>query len=143
MEYSAKKCAKDNLKVIAFAVLLFMVVLALVVILPQFTADEYFPDDTIWYCEELQLQLSFYNQYYSHIVIGGVTYRCVTEADRGSDRLYVALQEECPGYRLYATVFEGEYVSRNDAELVLLGGDGQKYTFIITDLSDAIVREDI
>ena len=88
------------------------------------------PDEGIWYCEELKIQLSFEDDS-SYTVVNGRSISCTWGNDRGSDVIMVLCQEpNIEEYRLGDTVFWGHYVHLTDDEYIVSDGTTSvEYTF--------------
>ena len=84
------------------------------------TPTEFYPKEGEWYCEELQLQLSFGGNQKCYIIKSGERIRCVCSNDLGSFWLSVLCQDpDSKYYRLGESVFGGEFVRLDQDELVI------------------------
>lgn len=98
---------------------------------------EQVPQEGIWYCEELKLQINFEQKTQSnaYILVDGEKILCQGGNDRGSPYLYVV----CAETRYAADypngiVFSGEVISHNDEAFIAQELDtGAEYTFFRTD----------
>lgn len=88
------------------------------------------PEKGIWYCEQLQIQLSCEDDN-TYAVVNGKMIRCVWGNDRYSNVIGVECQESgIEEYRLGETVFWGYFVSLTDSEYVIRDAkSGVEYTF--------------
>lgn len=90
------------------------------------------PEDGVWYCEELQMQLSFEKGQRSYVVLDGTNIVCACENARGSkDILVLCQQNNVRGYEIGDLIFGGRYVDMSDDTFVLRDKESQKiYTFV-------------
>lgn len=91
---------------------------------------EYMPPDGVWYCEELEIQLSFEPNAESYAMVNGVKVACSVGNDPGTKSFWVTCIESVldmsPGYVLW----EAEYVHRDEYEFVVKEQHtGRIYTF--------------
>ena len=93
------------------------------------------PEDGIWYCEELDMQLSFSISDDSYIVIDGEKVICSVRNNRGSKVFSLLIQESgVPNYKLGDAVFRGEHVSLTEEAFTVKDLDsGKQYVFIRCD----------
>lgn len=93
---------------------------------------QFFPEDGIWYCEELQIQAAFGETGETFIVVEGEKIDCVWENDPGSEWLNIISQDrDTKVFKLGESVFSGTYVRLDETRLVLRDPDsGQEYTFV-------------
>ena len=93
---------------------------------------EYTPDDGVWYCDELKMQLSFSKQYQSTVSIDGEELQCACINDIGSDGIYVLCQEsDNQVYALGELIVWLEYVSLDgEAYTVKDHNTGETYIFM-------------
>ena len=113
-----------TLLVITVVPLLYIMVVNL---LPR---EQYFPEDGVWYCEELEMQMSFETDVESYATVEQTRISCCTGYERGSDRITVYCQSfDNPYYKVGEAVFTGEHVSLEERQLVLRADDGRDYVF--------------
>ena len=93
------------------------------------------PEEGIWYCEELQIQLSFEENHDSYMVIDGIQIRCVWENDTNSQDIRVLCQgANTFGYGMGESLFSGRYVELSDDQYVVENRQTrEQYTFIRQD----------
>lgn len=93
------------------------------------------PEEGIWYCEELDMQLSFSSSDDSYIVIDGEKVICSVRNNRGSKTFSLLIQESgVPNYKLGDAVFRGEHVSLTEEAFTVKDRDSRKqYVFIRCD----------
>ena len=94
--------------------------------------NDWIPTEDQWYCDDLQLILSFGVPEKTYIIHKETNQKvsCYWGSDLGSGILYVACNEENAPWELGEGVFLGKYVSQTDTELVLRDYDtGIEYTF--------------
>ena len=92
---------------------------------------EYMPPDGAWYCEELEMQLSFEPNAKGYAMVNGVKIACIVGNDPGTKSFWVTCKESVldmnPGYVLW----EAEYVHRDEYEFVVKEQHtGRIYTFV-------------
>lgn len=84
------------------------------------TAAEFYPEDGEWYCEELQIQLSFDGLGDCYYLIGEEKISCACGSDKGSRWLSVGCQEtDSANFELGEEVFGAEFVSLDGNKLVV------------------------
>lgn len=100
--------------------MLFVCVLVALLCLGGCTVTKWVPDDGTWYCEELQIQLSFTKERESFAIIDGQTIICVVENDRGSKEVALICQSSNDlGFQVGDVVFCGEYVELSERQYIL------------------------
>jgi len=104
--------------------------------------DSLAPEDGLWYCKELQLQLSFIPQDYStdDTLEGYETYSymmtdegcvmCSFSLPARSRNMRVLAQDNAYVEILAKELFRGQYISADDQCLVVRGEDGADYRFL-------------
>jgi len=91
---------------------------------------EWMPTEGIWYCEELQLQISF-DRSESYIVIDGQKIACDCLNDRGSAWFCVLIQEKNDLYPVGKEVFSARYVQLSEYEFIVSEEHtGKQYVFV-------------
>ena len=91
------------------------------------------PEEGIWYCEELDMQLAFSDSDDSYIVIDGEKVICAVRNNRGSkDFLVLILESVAPNYDKFGdVVFSGKYVSLTEEAFTVKDREsGMQYVFI-------------
>ena len=90
------------------------------------------PEEGIWYCEELDMQLAFSDSDDSYIVIDGEKVICSVHNNRGSQVFSLLIQESgVPNYKLGDDVFSGKYVSLTEEAFTVKDREsGMQYVFI-------------
>ena len=92
--------------------------------------EQYFPEDGVWYCEELEMQMSYETDVRSYATVDQTRISCCTGNDRGSNWITLSCTESYnPCYDVGEVIFAGEYVSLDDHRLVLRAADGREYVF--------------
>lgn len=82
--------------------------------------DQYEPEEGIWYCDELQIQLSYESDAECFVIKDGEKIRCACGSDRGVNHIEVSCQHENhPDYRLAELIFSAEIISLNESELLV------------------------
>ena len=92
---------------------------------------EYMPPDGVWYCEELEMQLSFEPDAKGYAMVNGVKVACSVGNDPGTKYFWVTCTESVldmsPGHVLW----EAEYVDRSESAFVVKEQNtGRIYTFV-------------
>lgn len=101
---------------------------------------EYFPSEGVWYCEELQIQLSFNEPtgtfpfeepYDCYFMVDGIKTASQWRVDKGSNIIAVTCQDlDCKDCELGESVFTGVFVSSDQNTLCLREYEGTaEYTF--------------
>lgn len=91
------------------------------------TPDQYEPEDGVWYCEDLQIQLSYDVGKECYAIIDGEKITAACGSDRGVKRLYVSSQQkDHPKYYLGKTIFAAEIISLNETEFVVYDEQAQR-----------------
>ena len=90
---------------------------------------DYIPQSGLWYCEELQIHLSFTNEYESTVVIGGETMRCTWGSEIGCSDIHIIRLDENGVLR--ESLLWGEYVSLDEKVYTIRDHKtGEVYSFI-------------
>lgn len=94
--------------------------------------DNWVPQDGIWRCEDLQLELSFEKGVDTYIEIEGQRIRCVCLNDKGSQYISVLIQETgVHSYVIGSTVFYGKYICLTDTCYTVMECETERiYEFI-------------
>ena len=95
-------------------------------------SEECTPQDGVWYCDELKMQLSFSKQYHSTVIIDGEELQCAWRNDIGSCDIYVLCQEtENQQHALGELLLWIEYVSMGEETYAVRDHNtGETYIFI-------------
>ena len=94
----------------------------------------YEPQSGVWYCEELQIQLSYEDDEVTYITENGKQIIGTCETDRGSKWIGVLCRTDEVGYYVGDQLFLAKIISLNDDTLVLYHEDtNQKYIFLRKD----------
>ena len=93
---------------------------------------QFFPEEGIWYCSELGIQLDFDDGLNCFFIYQGVKIVCDCEHDRGSSYLSVICQDmNTKHFTLGEEVFGAEFVSLDTERLILLEEETQTaYIFL-------------
>lgn len=104
--------------------------LAIIFIFSHPTPSVARPDEGIWYCEELKMQLSFEDDS-SYAVVNGEAISCIWENDRGSDVIGILCQDQnVEAHGLGDTIFWGYQLELTDDKYIVCDGvTGIAYTF--------------
>jgi len=110
-----------------------LILLVMTIFLSACTPIECFPEAGQWYCEELQMQLSFGNDTECFVIKNGSKMICACGSDRGSNYLSVGCQEVgCQHCDLGEEIFGAEFVSLDNTTLVVKDiKDGKQYRFVL------------
>ena len=95
----------------------------------------WYPEDGVWYCEELKIQLSFDDNQDTFMEKDGIKIRCRWENHPNSPELLVLCQgSNTFGYKLGDVVFSGQFIELTNNKLVVEDSQtGEQYTFIRQD----------
>lgn len=104
----------------------------LITVLVGCRPDQYEPEEGIWFCEELQIQLSYEQYTNSFAIINGEKILASCGSDRGVPYLYVSCKEtENPRHRLGEEIFTAKIISLSETEFVVYDEESlQRYVFI-------------
>ena len=88
------------------------------------------PESGVWYCEELQMQLSFDSEVPCFVTQNGTEVNCTWFNNRGS--VYIMVCYLTKDYD-YITVLDGKYVDLTDDSYIVEDMDtGIQYTFYLS-----------
>jgi len=89
------------------------------------------PESGIWFCDELQIQLSYEPGIVSYCVENGKKILCTNSTDRGSSAIYVLWQGEKTATKSVGDmVFFGRCIGFDENKMhIVENGSGKKYTF--------------
>lgn len=105
------KRAKHIIYGLFLALLLVVVIYTVFLFAVEPTNKVWRPEEGIWYCEELQIQLSFDSRYKSYAILDDQMIVCACENSRGSKDILVLCQESIAGeYEIGDLIFSGRYV---------------------------------
>ena len=91
------------------------------------TPDQYEPLNGVWYCEDLQMQLSYDVGKESYVIIAGEKIAIACGSDSGVSRLCVSNQQRNhPEYHMGETIFEAEIISLNATKFVVYDMQAQR-----------------
>lgn len=94
------------------------------------TPKSLLPGEGIWYCDELQIQLSFENHETSYIVVDGVEIACAVGNDRGSKQIVISCQElNSEHFCLDEVILAAWHVELTDNCWIMQDDSGQQYIF--------------
>ena len=100
---------------------------------------EYYPQEGVWFCEELQIQLSFEDSANCCILVDGIPLYCGWQIDRGSTVIVFEVQDHHPDFSLGDNVFVGEYITHDENILHIQEYKGTTiYKFVRMDESEII-----
>jgi len=90
------------------------------------------PEEGVWYCDDLEIQLSFSEGNETYAIIDGKKVQCVCINDRGAIDFSVLVQERnVPNYGVGDSIFWGQYVSLSESEFVVEDcNTGVRYIFV-------------
>ena len=90
----------------------------------------YEPQEGVWYCEELQIQLSYEHDAATYITENGDKIFGICGTDRGSKLIGILCQSTHGGHYVGEELFLAEITSLDNGTLVLYDEDsGQEYIF--------------
>ena len=91
------------------------------------TAKQYEPEDGIWYCEELEMQLSYDKDGQSYVVENGEKIICACGSDKGVPYLFVSIQEvHHSSYSLGEEIFCAKIISVSETEFVVYDENNER-----------------
>lgn len=112
---------KSNVNAFWIGILLSAIIFIFAWLLMWCFPDQYAPEDGVWYCKELLLQLSYEPGSTCFVVEDGQAIVCACGSDRGSKWIYVFCQDaEQSKYHMGELLFSMQIVSLNDTELVVV-----------------------
>lgn len=89
-------------------------------VFPSGTVTLWRPVEGVWYCDDLQIQISYDREYETYAIVNGAKVICVAENDAGSISTSVICQElGHEKYDLGDAIFWGEYVELTDSVFIL------------------------
>jgi len=98
------------------------------------------PESGVWYCEELQMQLSFDSEVPCFVTQNGTEVNCTWFNNRGS--VYIMVCYLTKDYD-YITVLDGKYVDLTDDSYIVEDMDtGIQYTFYLSTGDGSVVPSD-
>lgn len=84
------------------------------------TPNRYEPEEGVWYCEDLQIQLSYDIGKECYVIINGEKIKAACGSDRGVNWLYVTSQQQGhPKFDLAEVIFSAEIISLNEVEFIV------------------------
>ncbi len=123
----------SNICKLFFTLVIVAYVIATVIIFIGMTHyTQWMPTEGVWYCDELEISLSFDENIMSFAIIDGQKVMCVAGNDRGSTLVSLSCQDRnISSISLGEDVFVGEYVDLEDNQLVLREYHTENiYTFV-------------
>ncbi len=129
MNYDVKACLKDQFKVIAAGCLALLLIFSFLLILFS-KRTQLFPQEGIWYCEDLGIQITFDDSGQAFAMVNGEKISCACGIVRGSKDIHIISQQpDHPLFPLGEFIFSGEQVKLHDDQLVVQDDHGNQYTF--------------
>lgn len=129
MDQHVKDTIKSNFRIIFFGIVALILIYVAYISIFSFPTD-HFPSDGEWYCDTLDLQVSFEKDGESFLIWNDEKIVCSVMIDRGSKWIYVTCQASDSAYfDLGDTVFFGEMIRRKENFFVIRGDNGITYTF--------------
>ena len=120
---------KTYLKICSIVTIL--LVAGIILILCAGANDPYIPKEGIWFCEELQIQISFEPNQRSFKLVGEHKITCSWRHDKNSRYIsVVCLEDKDTMYAAGDVVFSGKYVALDKQQYVLSDDTGKTYTFL-------------
>lgn len=109
-----------------------IVILQIAMLFAGCVPDQYEPEEGIWYCDELQIQLSYESYAQCYIIEDDEKILCACGSDRGVKYIHVTcLERNHPQYKLGDVIFFAEVISLNDTELLVYDEQTeQQYVFL-------------
>lgn len=99
-------------------------------------SPRYEPNEGIWFCEELQIQLDYSGKAETFVIESGAKIQCGCGSDRGIKEIRVYCQEfDHPTYKLAELIFCADIKKLTDRTLTVVDPQTeQEYVFVRTDL---------
>ena len=119
---------KDNLIILLWCI----AVLAIILFVSVGYIPQYEPEDGIWLCEELQIQLDYSGTRDTFVINNGEKIHCSCGSDRGVKAIQVVCQQrDHPTYDLGEIIFYAEIKKIKDNTLIVRDPTTeQEYTFV-------------
>lgn len=135
LEYLFSSNRGEHLMKYSKGIRLFLILFQVLFTCAGCVPDQYEPEEGVWVCEELQIQLSYEQNTPCFVVKNGEKIICACGSDRGVQYIYVSCQEkDHPVYDLGEEIFSAKIVSLSETELVVYDEqDKQQYIFIRQD----------
>ena len=109
-------------------------IIGLMLILVQCKPDQTYPEEGIWYCAELQMQIcreKDRTERYTHAIIDGEKRNCALYTDYGNRFFSVVYMYEVDEKYESTTLYRGEFISFNDEKIVTRDTQTQtEYVFV-------------
>ena len=120
----------------ALIVLLCVIMVAILLFPALCYTPRYEPEEGIWFCEELQIQLE-YPEEHAFIIEDGERIQCCCGSDRGMKEIQVYCDEwEHPKYHHDELLFRAEIKKLTDATMIVSDLlTEQEYIFVRTDIA--------
>ena len=89
------------------------------------------PESGVWYCEELQIRLSFETGIPSYVIIDGEKIGCSWQNNIGSQHTWLACTSDNKDYRVGDELFCCKFVELTEDQYIVKACDtGVQYTFL-------------
>ena len=90
------------------------------------------PEEGVWYCDDLEIQLSYSEGNETYAIIDGRKVQCGWINYRGAIDFSVLVQERnVPNYGVGDSIFWGKYISLTETEFVVEDcNSGERYVFV-------------
>lgn len=110
----------------------FFALVLVVVCISSCGYPEYFPENDVWYCADLGIQISFEDNVPSYVISDNITISCIWENDNGSNVISILCQEEnTRGFLVGEAVFTGACIFLDSDKMILREYPaGGTFTFI-------------
>lgn len=109
-------------------------VLFIVFTVAMFWEDPYVPKEGVWYCEELQIQISFEENNDTYVTEDGNQIMCTWSHDRNSKHFEVwCIDFNTHFYEYDDVVFSGTFVKLTNDQYILEDEAGKEYIFLRMD----------
>lgn len=108
-------------------ILVMIIILQIVTLCAGCVPDQYEPEEGVWYCDELQIQLSYEAHTQSYIIQNDEKILCACGSDRGVKYIQVFCQERNhPDYELGELIFLAEIISLDEMQLIVYDEQTEK-----------------
>ena len=114
---------------------IFVIILLILILCAGCVPDQYEPEEGVWFCKELQMQLSYEKGIQSFLVENGEKIICSCGSDRGVQYLFVTNYDMShPCYSFDEELFTARIISLSETEFLVYDEQAERYyTFLRID----------
>lgn len=129
MEAHVKNCIKSNIRVILCGTGAILLIFAVLISLFCFPARS-LPEEGEWYCEDLNMKLSFSINRNTLLSHNGEEVLCIRAVEHGSTWIDIICDEiGNPNFAFGEAVFSGEILKLKNNLFIIQSSNGVEYTF--------------